>query len=279
MPRTECIENLSPSWDETHYDMDLVGNDWLNLTHNSHVPDGPLPRHHAVRRQRRSIRSHALAAAGVLRSDRSAVLLRTGNAVYHQRHLALADPGQHRSEPHVSVRGDLVRTCLPADEPKRSGVAAADHLPRPDRRGNHLALLLPGQQRLPGELGRLERSRRSRAMCATFRSTTTSWPVRMRTSSCRRWSSSSAPAPPAWTSIRTTTCRTGAGRVQNIINALLTSAAWPDSAFILTYDEGGGLFDHVGPILVTPPDDLTAARTWGRMTRKGCSTSPDSACR
>ena len=33
--RTECIENLSPSWDETHYDMDLVGNDWLNLTETS----------------------------------------------------------------------------------------------------------------------------------------------------------------------------------------------------------------------------------------------------
>ena len=50
--------------------------------------------------------------------------------------------------------------------------------------------------------------------------------------------------------------QTGAADVQNIINALLNSAAWPDSAFILTYDEGGGLFDHVGPILVTPPDDL-----------------------
>ena len=32
---TECIENLSPSWDETHYDMDLAGNDWLNLTQTS----------------------------------------------------------------------------------------------------------------------------------------------------------------------------------------------------------------------------------------------------
>ncbi len=33
--RTECIENLSPSWDETHYDMDLVGGDWMNLTSSS----------------------------------------------------------------------------------------------------------------------------------------------------------------------------------------------------------------------------------------------------
>ena len=48
--RTECIENLSPSWDETHYDMDLVGDDWLNLTQNSQYPDGPVPGYHAVGR-------------------------------------------------------------------------------------------------------------------------------------------------------------------------------------------------------------------------------------
>jgi phospholipase C len=49
--------------------------------------------------------------------------------------------------------------------------------------------------------------------------------------------------------------QTGSADAQNVINALLNSAAWPDSAFILTFDEGGGLFDHVGPILVNPPDD------------------------
>ena len=47
----------------------------------------------------------------------------------------------------------------------------------------------------------------------------------------------------------------GAARVQDILTALLTSAAWPDSAFILTYDEGGGLYDQQPPVLVTPPDD------------------------
>jgi phospholipase C len=46
----------------------------------------------------------------------------------------------------------------------------------------------------------------------------------------------------------------GAARVQQILTALLTSLAWPDSAFILTYDEGGGTYDHVAPILVTQPD-------------------------
>ena len=45
--------------------------------------------------------------------------------------------------------------------------------------------------------------------------------------------------------------------MQQILTALLTSAAWPDSVFILTWDEGGGWFDHVGPVLVTPPDDVS----------------------
>ncbi len=51
--------------------------------------------------------------------------------------------------------------------------------------------------------------------------------------------------------------QTGSAVVANMLNDLFNSAAWPDSVFILTYDEGGGLFEHVGPILVTPPDDVT----------------------
>ncbi len=47
----------------------------------------------------------------------------------------------------------------------------------------------------------------------------------------------------------------GSARVQQIMNALLTSTAWPDSAFILTFDEGGATYDQQGPVLVTPPDD------------------------
>ena len=47
----------------------------------------------------------------------------------------------------------------------------------------------------------------------------------------------------------------GAARVQQIMTPLFTSAAWPDSVFILSYDEGGGTFDHQAPILLRPPDD------------------------
>jgi phospholipase C len=47
----------------------------------------------------------------------------------------------------------------------------------------------------------------------------------------------------------------GAARVQQIMSALLTSNAWPDSAFILGFDEGGGTYDQQAPILETAPDD------------------------
>ena len=48
--------------------------------------------------------------------------------------------------------------------------------------------------------------------------------------------------------------QSGAAYVQSIINALMNSDAWKDSVFILSYDEGGGLYDHVPPISVPLPD-------------------------
>ncbi|PYX65412.1 MAG: hypothetical protein DMG74_08895 [Acidobacteria bacterium] len=38
-----------------------------------------------------------------------------------------------------------------------------------------------------------------------------------------------------------------------MINALMTSPSWNDSAFILTFDEGGGLYDHVPPVPAVQP--------------------------
>jgi phospholipase C len=49
--------------------------------------------------------------------------------------------------------------------------------------------------------------------------------------------------------------QSGAAYVESIITALMNSDAWNDSAFILTYDEGGGLYDHVPPVTVPPPDN------------------------
>lgn len=48
----------------------------------------------------------------------------------------------------------------------------------------------------------------------------------------------------------------GAADTKKLIDALMNSAAWQSSVFILTYDEAGGLYDHVPPIQVSPPDDI-----------------------
>ncbi|HEX7961760.1 MAG TPA: alkaline phosphatase family protein, partial [Terriglobales bacterium] len=48
----------------------------------------------------------------------------------------------------------------------------------------------------------------------------------------------------------------GAAVVENIIRKLMASAAWKSSAFILTYDEAGGLYDHVAPFQVPTPDAI-----------------------
>jgi len=41
--------------------------------------------------------------------------------------------------------------------------------------------------------------------------------------------------------------QTGEGQMQSIIEAVQASAAWASSAILLTWDEGGGFFDHIAP--------------------------------
>ena len=47
----------------------------------------------------------------------------------------------------------------------------------------------------------------------------------------------------------------GASVVAGILNALMTSPSWTDSVFIMTYDENGGLYDHVPPPTNVPSPD------------------------
>jgi phospholipase C len=48
----------------------------------------------------------------------------------------------------------------------------------------------------------------------------------------------------------------GAAYVATLINGLMTSTSWQDSAFILTFDESGGLYDHVAPRSTVSPDGI-----------------------
>jgi phospholipase C len=62
--------------------------------------------------------------------------------------------------------------------------------------------------------------------------------------------------------------------VASLVNALMTSASWKDSVFILSYDESGGTYDHVVPINAVqpdgiPPSDLTSTDPPGDFTRTG----------
>jgi phospholipase C len=48
----------------------------------------------------------------------------------------------------------------------------------------------------------------------------------------------------------------GAKYVSSLINALMSSTSWKDSAFILTFDEAGGLYDHVAAQPTVSPDGI-----------------------
>jgi phospholipase C len=40
----------------------------------------------------------------------------------------------------------------------------------------------------------------------------------------------------------------GQAQVANILNSFMSSSSWKDSVFLLSYDEGGGPYDHVPPV-------------------------------
>jgi phospholipase C len=48
----------------------------------------------------------------------------------------------------------------------------------------------------------------------------------------------------------------GADYASSIINSLMTSPSWKDSALLLTYDEFGGFYDHVSPQPTVSPDGI-----------------------
>ena len=48
----------------------------------------------------------------------------------------------------------------------------------------------------------------------------------------------------------------GANYVKSLVDAVMTGPSWKDSAFILTFDEFGGFYDHVAPQPAVSPDGI-----------------------
>ena len=67
---------------------------------------------------------------------------------------------------------------------------------------------------------------------------------------------------------------TGQAQVASMVNALMSSSSWADSVFFLSYDEGGGPFDHVPPV-PTHSNDFSGPATG--IAANVLSTIPDIA--
>jgi phospholipase C len=72
----------------------------------------------------------------------------------------------------------------------------------------------------------------------------------------------------------TANIQVGSAYVESMVSALINSPSWKDSVFFLTYDEFGGLYDHVPPMQTVNPDgimpiDIPAGAPQGDFTISG----------
>ncbi len=63
----------------------------------------------------------------------------------------------------------------------------------------------------------------------------------------------------------------GSQYVSSLINALMNSSSWKDSVFFLTFDEGGGFYDHVAPQPAVSPDGIPPSDLVTQPSRDICA--------
>jgi phospholipase C len=66
----------------------------------------------------------------------------------------------------------------------------------------------------------------------------------------------------------------GQTQVANVVNALMASSSWKDSVFFLSYDEGGGPYDHVPPV-PGHSNDFTSASMGAIPDISSIAVNPD----
>ncbi len=253
--RTECIENLSPSWNETHYDMDLVGDNWMELTDNSqylmdkflfttlsggtgdqydpthsrplgYYDQTDLPYYYELATQ--------FATSDTWRSPIPA------NTVPNRMYLFAATSYGHAFPPTSQNDPAWQRETI------FKALTLAGITWRYYYQDNSVFLAQWADWNYPG----IQENVRNISEYYNILSSPNADQELPQVVFIERASATGYDEHPG------NNIQKGAVLAENAVNALLNSSAWPDSAFILTWDEGGGLFDHVGPILATPPDDL-----------------------
>ena len=266
--RTTCIENLSPSWDETHYDMNLVGNDWLHLTQNS------------VFNMNRFLDTTLSGGTG----DQYDPTHTRPLGYYSQADL----PFYYELGARFAT-SDAWYSPIPANTvPNRMYLFAATSYGHAFPPSSHSD---PAWQR-PTIFRALTNAgikwRYYYQDNSVFLASWADWnnsQIRGNVRNIQEYYNILASGTadrdlPQVVFIERASVsgldehpgnniQTGAARTRQVITALLSSQAWPDSAFILTYDEGGGLFDHVKPILATLPGDYSQPIDLGPRDQHG----------
>lgn len=253
--RTECIENLSPSWDETHYDMDLVGDDWLNLNQNSQylmdkflwttlsggTGDQYDPTHtRPLGYYDQTDLPYYYELATQFTTDDQWHSPEPANTIPNRMYLFAATSYGHAFPPGTPSDPAWQRPTI-FRELQEAGISWAYYY-----QDNSVFLAQWADWNYPGIQAHVQNIQEYYNILASPNADQELPQVIF----IERASATGYDEHPG------NDVQTGAVRAENAINALLNSTAWPDSAFILTWDEGGSLFDHVGPILVTPPGDF-----------------------
>ena len=253
--RTECIENLSPAWDETHYDMDLVGNNWLKLTDQSKykmdrfldttLSGGSGDKYDPTHSRplgyydQTDLPFYYELATQFTTSDTWYSPI-PANTVPNRMYLFAATSYGHGYAPTSPSDPAWQRPTI------FRALTDAGITWRYYYQDNSVFLANWADWNDPQIQGNVRNIQEYYNILASPNADTQLPQVVF----IERASATGLDEHPV------NNVQKGAADVQNVITALFNSKAWPDSAFILTYDEGGGLFDHVGPILVTPPDDI-----------------------
>jgi len=253
--RTECIENLSPSWDETHYDMDLVGDDWLNLTQDSQYKmdkflwttlsggtgDQYDPTHsRPLGYYDQTDLPYYYELATQFTTDDQWHSPEPANTIPNRMYLFSATSYGHAFPPTSQSDPAWQRPTI-FRELQAAGISWRYYY-----QDNSVFLSQWADWNDPGIQANVRNIQEYYNILASPNADQQLPQVIF----IERASATGYDEHPG------NNVQTGSVRAENAINALLNSTAWPDSAFILTWDEGGGLYDQVGPILATPPGDF-----------------------